>query len=126
MGVTFDYDDWNDNTDLLLAEPGSLMGFAAINTALDVGDMPTVRQRQRATLIRETEDGVIGLIAGGLEWLRSRGLSAAEVENKVRVYKANNLAHADQVQLAVRANRQAVELISNPRDWQLEDTVVIG
>jgi len=84
--------------------------------------MQTVRSRQRDTLIRETEDGVIGLIAGGLEWLRQRGLSASEVENKVKVYKQNNLDR----HLVLKGAQREIREIANPKSLKLADTIVIG
>lgn len=122
--ISFSYEAWNKKTDILLQQPGNTLGFVAINNSLDVGDMPTVRARQRDRLIRETESGVIGLIAGGLEWLRQRGLSAAEVQNKVKVYKQNNLEHSETIVL--RGVQDSVQTISNPRALNISDTLVVG
>jgi len=124
--IKFPYDEWDDSKDKLLERPGSMLGYTAILCSLEVGDTQTIRARQRDQLIRETENGVIGLIAGGLEWLRKRGYSVAEVENKVRVYKANNQGRTSQVSLRERSVLEAVEGISNPRDRKLKDTIVIG
>lgn len=126
MAIMFDYDDWDDTEDLLLERPGSEIGYAAIVASLDVGDMPTVRQRQNDRLIKETEEGVVGLIAGGLEWFRSRGVTAAQLENKVRVYKLNNLGRKSQVTLAAKETRKAMQHISNPRKRTLDPEKVIG
>lgn len=124
--IEFDYDNWDKSKDKMLERPGNMLGYTAIICSLEVGDMQTVRARQRNQLIRETEAGVIGLIAGGLEWLRKRGLSAAEVQNKVKVYKTNNQSTADQVVLRQMDVRKAVNEYSNPTQKKLRDTIVIG
>ena len=122
--IKFEYNPWDNKTDMLLVRPGNKLGYSAIIASINVGDMPSVRRRQRDTLIRETEDGVIGLIIGGLEWLRQRGLSAAEVENKVRVYKTKNLEQRETAVL--KSVQRDIREISNPKDLKLADTVVIG
>ena len=122
MAITFSYELWDNKTDMLLERAGNQLGYTAILTSLNVGDMQTVRSRQRDTLIRETEDGVIGLIAGGLEWLRQRGLSASEVENKVKVYKQNNLDR----HLVLKGAQREIREIANPKSLKLADTIVIG
>jgi len=124
--IEFDYNSWDKSKDKLLERPGSMMGYTAILCSLEVGDMQTVRGRQRDQLIRETENGVIGLIAGGLEWLRKRGYDSASVQNKVRVYINNNQEKATQKVLRGKFVLEATENISNPRDRKLKDTIVIG
>lgn len=86
--------------------------------------MSTVRKRKDDELIRETEDGVVGLIAGGIERLRKRGYSVAEVQSKVRAYKQDNLDRIDQT--AIKEASEQMEEISNPADKTLSDKVVIG
>ena len=67
---------------------------------------------------------LIWTIAVGLEWLRFRGLSAAEVQNKVKVYKQNNL---DKRETAVlKGVQRQIRDYSNPKARKLADTVVIG
>lgn len=122
--ITFDYDTWDKRKDLLLHRPGNSLGYTAILTSLQVGDMLTVRKRKEDTLIRECEEGVIGLIAGGLEWLRQRGYSAEEVQNKVKAYKQGNLDRQDQT--ALQDVQEEIQEISNPNARRLADTVVIG
>ena len=124
--IIFDFDPWDDKKDILLHRPGNTLGFTAILTSLEVGDMLTVKKRKEDALIRETEEGVVGLIAGGLEWLRKRGYSAEEVQNKVKAYKQGNLDRRDQTALKDKKVLEAVEEISNPRARKLAEKVVIG
>ena len=124
MSITFDYEEWNGTKDILLNRPGSKMGYAAIQTSLLVGDTPTIRGRRRDKLIKETEEGVIGLIAGGLEWMRQRGYSAEQVENMVRVCKIKNLEQSSHA--AIKNVQANVQQVSNPRSLNLSDAVVIG
>ena len=112
--VNLKYDTWNDHTDKLLERPGSMLGYVAIKNGLDVGDTPTIRGRKRDDLIHGTEDGVIGLIAGGLEWLRKRGLTASEVENLVQAYISNNQQSYRELFLREKKHIRATQLVSSP------------
>lgn len=124
--ITFDYNDWDNKKDLLLHRPGNELGFTAILTSMEVGDMSSIKKRKRDTLIRETEEGVIGLISGGLEWLRKRGYSAENVQSKVRAYKIGNNDRQNQTAYRNVKVLEAIHEISNPTDRKLADTVVIG
>lgn len=124
--INISFDSWDDTKDILLYRPGSKLGFAAIYNALEVGDMATIKKRREDSLIRESEDGVIGLVAGGIEWLRSRGYSAEDVQSKLRAYKQGNLDRQDQTVLQNKEVRKAITEISNPRNLTLSDKVVLG
>jgi len=54
--------------------------------------------------------------------LRQRGLSASEVENKVKVYKQNNLDR----HLVLKGAQREIREIANPKSLKLADTIVIG
>lgn len=120
--LQFDYEDWTVK-DKTLDRPGNVLGYTAIITSLDVGDTPTVRGRQQDALLRETEAGVIGLLAGAIEWLRWRGYSAATVQSKVNAYKRGNRETPSQ--RILKEAQEEIEGISNPRRRKL-GTVVIG
>jgi hypothetical protein len=122
----FDYEPWDKSKDKLLHRPGNTLGFTAILNGLDVGDMSSIRKRARDTLIRETEQGVIELIAGGLEWIRSRGYSAEAIQSKVGVFIKENQNTARQTLVRAQPVLNAIEQISNPRRRRLSDKVVIG
>lgn len=127
MGIiTFDYDDWDDTKDKLLHRPGNVLGYTAILTSFDVGDMSSIRKRKKDKLIRETEQGVLELIAGGLEWMRKRGYSAEDIQSKVRAYKQGNRDIPDEILLSEKPVLDAVNKIANPRNRKLAESVVIG
>jgi len=124
--LQLDYDSWDTTKDIRLERPGNALGYEAIRGSIDVGDMPSKRRRDSDKLIGPTIDGVIGLLAGGVEWLRHYGFSAAEVQGKVRAYKAGNLSTA-QMQ-ALRIKPESVEDISDPKGRlrYRDKTLVIG
>jgi len=124
--IKFDYNPWDDNTDILLHRPGSDLGYTAILTSLEVGDMSSVKKRKDDRLIKETEEGAVALLAGSLEWLRSRGYSAEQVQSKVKAYKQDNLDRRDQTVLKDKTVLKAINDYSNPKALTLADTVVIG
>lgn len=124
--ISFDYDDWDDSKDKLLNRPGNVLGYTAILTSLEVGETESIRKRKSDKLIRETEQGVIELVAGGLEWLRKRGYSAEAVQSKVRVFKNGNRDAGNEALLSTKVVRDAVEQISNPLKRRLAESVVIG
>ena len=124
--LVIEYNEWEDDEDIMLHRPGSPMGYAAIRGSIDVGDVPAGFKRRNDTLIRECESGVVGLVAGGIEWLRSRGYSAQEVQSKLRAYKRENLERLDQTVLRDKNVLKSVENISNPRGRKIKDTLVIG
>jgi len=127
--ITLDFDLWDKTKDTLLQRPGNYLGYTAILVGLDVGDMPTVRARERDVLIRECEEGALQLVAGGLEWLRSRGYSAQDIQSKIKSYKNNNKhvhTFGDDEVLRDKQVLKAINLISDPNVLGLEETVVIG
>ena len=123
--ISFDFNPWDDTKDRLLYRPGSALGFAAIKTGLEVGEAESIRKRRKDTLIEEAEQGVIELVAGGLEWLRKRGYSAEYIESRVRVFKNANIGTEREILLRTKTVLDAVEQISNPGSRKLESTVVI-
>lgn len=97
--IQFDYNDWNDKDDILLERPGSELGFGVVNAGLPIDKAPTVRQGERNPSIGPAIDGVIGLLAGSLEWLRWYGLNASDVQARVKAYKRRHTDSAVQKKL---------------------------
>ena len=86
--IIFDYKDWT-TTDVQLNRPGSTLGYAVINSSLDVGRAITVR-KGRTRIDGLAIDGAIQLLAGALEWLRENEISATDVQSRVRAFEAKN------------------------------------
>ena len=64
---------------------GSLHGgVGAITNGLDLGHAPTRKQENQDDLIGGVEAQVLDLVVSGIEWLRRRGFSPAEVEQRFR------------------------------------------
>ncbi len=124
MGLVFDYEPWDISKDVRLARAGNVLGFTAILTSMEIGEMSSVRARKQDTLIRETEIGVIGLLAGAIEWLRWREYTPEEVQSKVRAFKNGNLESNEQAVL--KGAQIPIEEISNPRRRKLDTKVLIG
>jgi len=127
--ITLDFDLWDKTKDTLLQRPGNYLGYTAILVGLDVGDMPTVRARERDVLIKECEEGALQLVVGGLEWLRSRGYSARDIQSKVKSFKDNDKhvhTFGDAEVLRGKQVLKAINLLSDPNVLGLEETVVIG
>lgn len=123
--ITFDFDVWDDEKDILLHRPGNDQGYAAIQASLEVGDMVNIRARQRNDLIRTTEAGVVGLVAGGLEWLRQRGYSAEAIQSKVRAFKQANLDRLDQSTMKERQILKAIYNVSNPKSRKYSESLIL-
>jgi len=122
--LTFDYKPWDSTKDCLPSEPGSDVGYAVVRSSVDVGDMPYIRQHVPDELIRKAEEGAVGMLAGSLEWLRSRGYSASQVESKVRAYLRDNHDRREQQALRNKQVLQAINEISNPRNRPTGNTVL--
>lgn len=100
--VEFDYDPWNIDKDVLLERPGSEAGYAVIQAGLMLTRFFTPHARDADSTVKPGLDGVIGLLAGALEWCRWYGLSAQEVQSKVRAYILQNKeSNAQQGRIAV-------------------------
>jgi hypothetical protein len=110
--ITFDYADWDNRRDIALLGPGSQAGYATLNGALKIGKAPTVRQGRRSPHIGPLIDGVIGTLAGALEWCREYGLGPEDVRSRVTAYMANNRSSPRQVSLLASAS--AVTPIADP------------
>lgn len=122
--ITFDFDPWDDTEDRLLTRPGNDVGYAVIRAETDIGDMPYSRQHAPDELISESESGAVGVLAGALEFLRSRDYTAEQVESKVKSYIRNNKDRLEQQVLRDKINLKAVVEIANPKSLKLKDTVV--
>ena len=84
MPISFDWEMWDIDKEILMHEPGSDLGFSAIQAGLNPGYAPNRKIANRDSSIGPMIDGVIGLLAGSMDWLRSYGLSAEEVQSRVR------------------------------------------
>ena len=84
--VSFDYDRWDDSKDLLLEEPGNTLGYAAINSSLELRRYGENTELDRTDL-QDVVEGVVGLVAGGIEWLRWFGFTTEEVQARVNAVK---------------------------------------
>ena len=125
MTISFSFEPWDDTKDRLFYRSGSPLGFTAIQSGLEVGEAESIRKRRKDALIWNTEQGVIGLVAGGLEWLRKRGYSAETVQSRVKVYKEANRDPEREILLRTKVVLDAVEQISNSKSRKLESTVVL-
>ena len=109
--VSFPYEEWDITKDVLLENPGTPVGLAAIKSELKLG-LPVVMTKQtESRAVREAEEGVIQLVAGGLEWLRWRGLTKEEVQNRVRAFKISGTGSAHQ--RALRAAQESQDKIAD-------------
>ena len=84
--ISFAYEPWDLANDVPLNRPGNVIAFGAIKHGYEIGHRVSKKAERTDALIGLVENGVIELIAGGLEYLRRRGLPAAEVEQRVRGY----------------------------------------
>lgn len=112
--LEFDWEAWDASKDVQLDRPGNIQGLTAIQLGTDIGDAPDKDRRERDQDLKAAIDGVIGLLAGSLQWLRYYGFSAAEVQNKVKAYKLNNLASPEKVREL--AEWRAITEYSNPNN----------
>ena len=85
--VTFKYDPWDDIKDVLPERPGNMMGYTAINSSVELRPVGENLDINSDPLTSGTIQGIIEMIAGGIEWLRFYGLSPAEVQSKVEAFK---------------------------------------
>ena len=112
--IEFDYDPWDRKNDVALLNPGTPMGFAMVNGDLFPGRAPTVREGARNDLIGPSIQGVIELLAGSLEWCREYGLSAQDVQARVRAFMVNNRGAAGRELL--KAAGRDVHAVSDPNN----------
>ncbi len=95
--VSFDYEPWAPFEDQVLFRPGTPAGRAAIATGMEVRQAGENREIDRDSVLAPTVDGVVEIIAGGIEWLRWFGLTAEDVQARVLNAKTKNLALPEQV-----------------------------
>ena len=124
--ISFDYEVWTNN-DVLLERPGSPVGYAVVYGAIPVGKAPTKKQGVADSLIGPSLEGVIGMLAGSLEWLREYGMTTTELESKVRAFKRKNLESQNQVSLKF-ARQRKIEDIADAQNLErrLDKTKVLG
>ena len=83
--VSFPYDEWS-KTDVMPRVSEGTAGFHAIQDDISLGHLANRKLERRDPVIGRVEDEIIELIAGGLEFLRKRGIPGSEVEQRVRAY----------------------------------------
>ena len=108
--LNLDYNDWDDSVDVQLERPGTTLGFAIIQGSLDIGKAQSPGQSAAAPDLGPSIDAVIQLIAGGIEWCREYGLTAAQVENKFRSYVKKDRTGVRHT-LALNAYREIHEIV---------------
>lgn len=112
--ISFDYESWSKR-DVQLFRPGSPLGFTTVHNSVDIGRAPTERQGAADSTIGPSLDGVVGILAGALEYLREYGLSASDVQSRVDSFMANNRSSA--VQNSFKAARlKNIFEVSDPRN----------
>ncbi len=87
--IKFKYDPWDDAKDQLLVRAGSELSFGILQSATEIGHPPTVKVGQKR-LSGQTVDGVIGLLAASLQYLRWYGLTLEDVQARVQRITVNN------------------------------------
>ena len=83
--VSFSYEEWS-KTDVMPKVSEGTAGFHAIQDDISLGHLATRKQERGDPVIGRVEDEIIELIAGGLEFLRKRGIPSTEVEQRVLAY----------------------------------------
>lgn len=85
--LVFPYDSWNPSKDLRPYGAATGRAFATVDAALDIGDVPANKNPKHDKTVGPTIDEVCVLLMECVEWLRERGLSAAEVQSKFNRHK---------------------------------------
>lgn len=109
--VRFDYEEWDDDRDVLLHRPGSTLGFGVVNASAEYGKYKTGTMGSNNRGATAIIDSIIGNIAGSLEWLRWYGLSPTDVQSKVRAYLRE--AQGTERQVVLKASLQASADVSD-------------
>ena len=111
--LKFPFEAWDPRIDVALERPGSVAGLTAVHADVNITDLregstiPTVDLRDRNPGQSGVIDGVIGLLAGSLEWLRYNGFSVEDIQSKVRSY---NIRHRETPETKARlAEYRALE-----------------
>jgi|TARA_Y100000310_G_scaffold341042_1_gene438896 hypothetical protein len=94
--LSFGYEEWDNEKDLLLREIGNETAYGAVNSGTGFGRRAERREAERDPQTSDLLDGMFGLLAGTIEWLRWYGYSASEVQSRVAAKKCNNMLRADQ------------------------------
>ena len=110
--ISFDYEPWT-REDVQLYRPGSPLGFTTIHNSIDIGEATTVRQGAADSTIGPSLDGVVGVLAGALEYLREYGLSVSDVQSRVMSFMVNNRSSAVQIE-ALSLRDKGVFEVSDP------------
>ena len=88
--ITFDYDPWVEGKDIMPYNPGSTLGYGAINSGVDIINRPANRQKAVTARNRPTVDSVIEILEASIEWLRRYEMPATELQSRVKAYKVSS------------------------------------
>lgn len=128
--LEFNYETWDPKKDVLLEHAGSILGFGVVQTATEVGRAPDKRSDTRDQLVGPSLDGIYGLLASCLEWLRWYGEDKATVESRVKNvikrYAGGSPARAEAFQAAFRAMDHTELADGNNLKGRLDKNKVIG
>lgn len=105
--ISFPYDPWDPRKDILPERPGSPLAYSAVITG-HFPDAPKGGPEREMVL-----DAITKTIAGALELLRSAGIPAAEIQNRVKSFLREADSHKHQV--LRKANSRTRE-VSDPEN----------
>jgi hypothetical protein len=112
--VSLGFENWNNESDVLLKDLGNIAAYTAINSAVKIGKRSTLREPENIPEPALILEGVFGILAGAVEWLRWYGFTAVEVEERVKAQKRQNLDREDQRVLT--AAQPYIDHISDPQN----------
>ena len=102
--LNVEFNPWDKRKDILLFRPGNSLGYGAIQTGFHPGGAPDNTHRD-AVDITETVNGVIGVVAGGIEWLRKYGITPEVLEQRIHAYIVTNRGASPESLLLARLQR---------------------
>lgn len=80
--LSIPYDDWNTRIDSRLFRAATIRAFHTVDSALDLGDVPTGVHPKQDINVGPLQDEIITLLVACVEWLRHREVSATEIQQK--------------------------------------------
>lgn len=97
--LVFDFTAWDDSRDVLLQNASNQRAFVAVQSAIELGKTQTKRERQRDPALKGTIEGITGLLASCIEWLRWYGETPEEIQAAVRGHiQRNRTTQANKLQ----------------------------
>ena len=82
--LELDFPDWDATKHVLLYRLSNSAAFAILNNAVEVSHAGDNRERDRDKMGREVIEGMYGLLAASVEYLRWFGESSEEIKHGVR------------------------------------------